>query len=67
LRSSHKHFRRRVRFTLSPKEKRILLRRLQKAKALSKDAWLDRERPTATQFVQIEALQSIESMKAMIQ
>ena len=55
-----------------PKEKRILLRRLQKAKALSKDAWLDREKPTATQFVQIQPLDAgsmlgAEPMKAMIQ
>ena len=42
-----------------PKEKRILLRRLQKAKALSKDAWLDRENPTPTKFVQIQTIQSI--------
>jgi nitrite reductase (NADH) large subunit len=50
-----------------PKEKRILLRRLQKAKALSKDAWLDREKPTPTQFVQIQPLGVAEPMKAMIQ
>jgi nitrite reductase (NADH) large subunit len=49
-----------------PKEKRVLLRRLQKAKALSKDAWLDRENPTPTQFVQIQPMQS-GAMEATIQ
>ena len=49
-----------------PKEKRVLLRRLQKAKALSKDAWLDRENPTPTQFVQIQPMQSA-VMEATIQ
>src|SRR5258708_6835860 len=39
------------------KDKKALLRRLQKAKALSKDAWLERETPVhPTQFVQIEAM-----------
>ncbi len=44
-----------------PKEKRVLLRRLQKAKALSRDAWLDRENPKPTQFVQIEPMHNMEA------
>jgi nitrite reductase (NADH) large subunit len=39
------------------KAKRALLKRLQKAKALSRDAWLEREAPVnPTQFVQIQAI-----------
>jgi nitrite reductase (NADH) large subunit len=41
-------------------EKRKLLDRLNRSKALSQDAWLERDRPaTATQFVQIEAMQTM--------
>jgi nitrite reductase (NADH) large subunit len=43
----------------SDEDKRSLLERLNRSKALSHDAWLERERPaTATQFVQIEAIES---------
>ena len=35
-----------------------LLSRLRKAKARSRDAWLDREQPSPTQFVQIQPLES---------
>ena len=39
-------------------EKRKLLDRLHRSKALSQDAWLERDRPAnATQFVQIEAME----------
>lgn len=42
------------------KEKRALLKRLQKAKALSKDAWLERDTPVhPTQFVQIEPMPAV--------
>jgi hypothetical protein len=40
-------------------QKRQLLDRLQRSKALSHDAWLERDRPaTATQFVQIEPMET---------
>jgi len=40
-------------------QKRDLLRRLRKAKALSRDAWLEREAPAhPTQFVQIQPMES---------
>lgn len=42
------------------KYRKALLKRLQKAKALSSDAWLERQNPVnATQFVQIEPLSEI--------
>ena len=45
----------------SAKEKKALLRRLQKSKALSRDAWLEREQPfNPTQFVQIQPMESRE-------
>ena len=41
-------------------QKRDLLRRLQKSKALSSDAWLERDTPrNATQFVQIEPMEAV--------
>jgi nitrite reductase (NADH) large subunit len=41
-------------------DKRKLLDRLNRSKALSHDAWLERDRPaTATQFVQIEPIESV--------
>lgn len=41
-------------------EKRKLLDRLRRAKELSHDAWLEGDRPvTATQFVQIEAMETV--------
>jgi nitrite reductase (NADH) large subunit len=40
-------------------QKKGLLRRLQKSKALSRDAWLEREAPVhPTQFVQIQPLEA---------
>src|SRR5947207_4571345 len=43
-----------------PKERRALLRRLQKAKALSRDAWLERQKPVhPTQFVQIQPMETM--------
>ncbi len=40
--------------------RQALLDRLHKSKALSRDAWLERDRPkTATQFVQIEPLETV--------
>ena len=40
-------------------QKRALLRRLQKSKALSRDAWLEREAPVhPTQFVQIQPMEA---------
>jgi nitrite reductase (NADH) large subunit len=43
-----------------PAEQKALLRRLQKSKALSKDAWLEREKPVhPTQFVQIQAMEAV--------
>jgi hypothetical protein len=45
----------------SAKEKKALLRRLQKSKTLSRDAWLEREQPfNPTQFVQIQPMESRE-------
>jgi len=50
------------------KEKKALLRRLQKAKALSTDAWLERSTPVnPTQFVQIQALPVNETREVVIQ
>lgn len=41
-------------------EKQKLLDRLHRSKALSQDAWLERDRPaTATQFVQIEPIEKV--------
>ncbi len=41
-------------------DKRQLLDRLRRSKALSQDAWLERDRPSnSTQFVQIEALEQV--------
>lgn len=41
-------------------ERRKMLDRLQRSKALSKDAWLEREAPVhATQFVQIEPMENV--------
>jgi nitrite reductase (NADH) large subunit len=43
-----------------PKSKRALLKRLQKAKALSRDAWLERQKPfNPTQFVQIQPMETV--------
>jgi nitrite reductase (NADH) large subunit len=43
----------------SPAQKKGLRRRLQKSKALSRDAWLEREAPVhPTQFVQIQPLEA---------
>jgi nitrite reductase (NADH) large subunit len=43
----------------TPAQKRDLLRRLRKSKALSRDAWLEREAPAhPTQFVQIQPMES---------
>jgi hypothetical protein len=42
-------------------DKKGLLDRLSRSKALAKDAWLEREQPaTANQFVQIQPLVSLE-------
>ena len=42
------------------KQKKALLKRLQKAKALSKDAWLERKAPVnPTQFVQIQPIGAV--------
>jgi nitrite reductase (NADH) large subunit len=50
------------------KEKKALLRRLQKAKALSSDAWLERTTPAnPTQFVQIQAMQTNEIREIVLQ
>ncbi len=44
----------------SEEEKRKLLDRLNRSKALSQDAWLERDKPaTATQFIQIEPMESV--------
>jgi nitrite reductase (NADH) large subunit len=44
----------------SAEEKRKLLDRLHRSKALSQDAWLERDRPAnATQFVQIEPMDKV--------
>ena len=40
-------------------ERKKLLERLRRSKALAKDAWLEREAPHTTQFVQIEAMEQI--------
>ena len=41
------------------KQKKILLRRLQKSKTLAKDAWLERAKPVhPTQFVQIQPMEA---------
>ena len=41
-------------------QRKKLLARLRKAKALSRDAWLERERPVnATQFVQIQPMEAV--------
>lgn len=41
-------------------QKQLLLDRLRKAKALSKDAWLERDMPqTSTQFVQIQPMETV--------
>jgi nitrite reductase (NADH) large subunit len=41
------------------KQKKALLRRLHKSKALSRDAWLERVKPVhPTQFVQIQPLEA---------
>jgi len=41
------------------KQKKSLLKRLQKAKALSSDAWMERQSPVnPTQFVQIEPMEA---------
>ena len=40
-------------------ERKKLLERLRRSKALAKDAWLERETPHTTQFVQIEAMEQI--------
>jgi hypothetical protein len=40
-------------------QKKALLRRLQKSKALSRDAWLERAAPAhPTQFVQIQPMEA---------
>ena len=45
----------------TPPQKRDLLRRLRKSKALSRDAWLEREAPVhPTQFVQIQPMEVIQ-------
>jgi len=45
----------------TPPQKRDLLRRLRKSKALSRDAWLEREAPAhPTQFVQIQPMEVIQ-------
>ena len=44
------------------KQKKGLLKRLQKAKALSSDVWLERQNPVnPTQFVQIEPMDALRS------
>ena len=40
-------------------ERKKLLERLRRSKALAKDAWLEREAPHTTQFVQIEPMEQI--------
>jgi nitrite reductase (NADH) large subunit len=54
------------------KEKKALLRRLQKSKALSSDAWLERKQPVnPTQFVQIQPMQipltAVENREVVLQ
>lgn len=50
------------------KQKKALLKRLQKAKALSNDAWLERQEPVnPTQFVQIEPLDALHPMESVLQ